>query len=160
APPARPAPAAAKPPPPAPRPEPATFPAHVLSPAAPPAPSLDPVSALDGLLRLGDRSLNAAERGAVVDGLRGHPFPLRMEVERVALSQGLDLPPVLEGGHTVIGKPAGQSGPRLVVRFPPDANQKVEALSWGDHVVATAHLVAWDEFYRQAVLSAAVDPPR
>ena len=145
----------------APPPRPVPAPALLSAPAAPaPAPSVpDAVSALDGLLRLGDRALGAPDRNALIEALRGHAFPLRLEVERVALSQGTDLPGVLADGLTVIGKPAGQPTPRLVVRFPPSANPQIVALAWGDRMGVTARLVRWDEFYRHAVLDADPDIP-
>lgn len=123
------------------------------SPAAleSPLPAGDPIP-LPDLLALEDRSLSSSEQKALVAGLLGRPLELELEVERVSMTLGLDIPAALENGQTVVAKPAGERGPRLTVRFAPQHEERVKDLGYGDHLEVAGVLSAWDEFYRQAVV--------
>jgi hypothetical protein len=146
------------PPPPAPS-HPATEPApSAPPPAAPPSPVGGPALPLEDLVALEDRGLSAHESEALVAELVGGTVALELEVERVSLTMGMGLPQELEGGHTVIGHPAGHPGPRLAVRYPSHRSDAVSGLGYGDRLELQGRFVAWDGFYRQAVVDVGYDP--
>ncbi len=129
-----------------------------VAPAQPPAEQEPVVIAagepvpLEALLALNERTLSSSEQRAAAAALLGRPCAISVEVERVAITMGLDVPPALEDGRTIVGKPAGHRGPRLSVRFTPAHGERVSGLSYGDILQVDGTLTSWDEFYRQAVI--------
>ena len=135
---------------------PAPSPTLAEPPAPPPelavaASTGDPVP-LQELLALEDRSLSSSDQKARVASLLGRPCALEVEVERVSMTLGLDVPAAFEDGQTVVATPAGERGPRLSVRFAPKHTERVQGLGYGDRLEVAGVLVSWDEFYRQAVV--------
>jgi hypothetical protein len=130
-------------------------PIHV-SPASEPDPSPPATGegSLEALLALAERGLSAAELKSRTSLLVGRRLSLGLEVERVSLTMGMGVPPELEGGHTVVAKPAGEEGPRIALRFPATRSAEVSGLGYGDRLEAVAVFRSWDEFYRQATMDA------
>jgi hypothetical protein len=130
-----------------PEPSPPASPTEASAPSPPAgALPLERLSALEGM--------SAGEARDHARALVGARFDLELEVERVSLTMGMRVPPAVEGGYTVVGKPAGEAGPRLSIRFPKSATSTVSSLGYGDRLPAAARFVSWDDFYRQAVMDA------
>lgn len=109
---------------------------------------------LDALLALDDRQSAGADPPTLAAGMVGRPVRVELEVERVSLTMGMGVPPELDGGHTLIGRPVGQSGPRLALRFPESRSDGISRLGYGDKLAVQGVFVSWDEFYRQALVDA------
>jgi hypothetical protein len=152
----------AEPPPPPPRVEEAAPPPVPFSAAEPvatttPSPSSSAVggeAALEDLLALDGRLASSGDKKAAAARMVGRRLRFELEVERVSLTMGMGVPPELEGGRTVIGRPAGHGGPRLAVRFPKERDAELDGLGYGDRLSVMARFDSWDEFYRQAKLDA------
>jgi hypothetical protein len=117
-------------------------------------PSVGGEAALEDLLALDGRLASSGDKKAAAARMVGRRLRFELEVERVSLTMGMGVPPELEGGRTVIGRPAGHGGPRLAVRFPKERDAELDGLGYGDRLSVMARFDSWDEFYRQAKLDA------
>ena len=109
---------------------------------------------VEQLVALDERGSSVGDTRAHVSKLQGRPVALELVVERVSLTMGMGVPSALENGHTVIGTPVDQPGPRLAVRFPPSRSEELRDLGYGDRLVLRGVFVSWDDFYRQVLIDA------